>query len=579
METVNISENAEANKLINSVVHALKEFSGKSENAETDKLINNITAELKTFSGKMVGHIKELTDIGTALTVNENTPKLMEMIVDVARSFTNADGGTLYIKDPDKSILAFEIVQNESLKTRMGGESGKITWPPVKLVDDNGDENHTNVSAHVALTGETINIPDVYEADGFDFAGAKAFDTQTGYRSKSMLVAPLKDHEDEIIGVLQLINAKSAIDGSTIPFSRESQAITLSLASQVAVVLTKNKLLEELENLFDAFILTIAKAIDEKSPYTGGHIKRVAELAMMIALKIDETTEGPYANVKFNKDEINEMRVASWMHDIGKITTPEYVVDKSTKLETIYDRINEVNTRFELLKKDAEIKLLKKKLEIAQTNDPDAVTKLEAEHAEEIKKIDDDLQFVIQSNTGGEFMAPEKIERIKDIAKISVQRDGKEEPMLSENEVENLIIKKGTLTDDERRRIQDHVRLTEVMLNELPFPKKLKNVSKYASAHHETLIGTGYPHGLKGDEIPLQARILAFADIFEALSASDRPYKKGKTVTEVQKIMGFMIKDQHIDKDVSDLFFKEDLFSKYIKENYKPYQVDVPVKE
>lgn len=588
METLNISENAEANRLINNVVKELKCFSDQmvgmctldiSENDEANRLINNIVEELKNFSDQMLGHVKKLTDIGSALSSDKNTPKIMEMIVDVARSFSNADGGTLYIKSADGKSLSFEIVQNQSLDTRMGGTSGKITWPEIQLTDDKGEENHTNVSAHVAITGKSINIPDVYEAEGFDFSGTKAFDKNTKYRSKSMLVLPLRDHENETIGVLQLINAKSLIDGALISFSKEVQAITLSLASQVAVVMTKNKLLEDLENLFDAFILTIAKAIDEKSPYTGGHIKRVADVAMMIATKINNCDEGVFADVSFNKDELNELRVASWMHDIGKITTPEYIVDKATKLETIFDRINEVETRFEIFKRDAEIRFLKKKLELADVNDSDEIKKYEDEYAEELKTIEDDFAFVKETNTGGEFMAPEKIERIKEISKKCWNNKGESVPWLSENEVYNLSIKKGTLTSEERTRIQDHVRLTAVMLNELPFPKKLKNVSQYASAHHETLIGTGYPLGLKGDELALQARILAFSDIFEALSASDRPYKKGKTSTEVKKIMGFMVKDQHIDSDVADLFFNDGLFDEYVKENYKPYQLDIPKKD
>lgn len=547
-----------------------------SENAEANKLLNNVVNDLKAFTDKMVGHIKRLTDIGTALSLEGQTSKLMEMIVDEARTFTNADGGTLYIKTDDRKHLAFEIVQNDSLKTRMGGASGKITWPEVGLFNKNGEENHTNVSAHVALTGATINIPDVYEAEGFDFSGTKEFDKKTKYRSKSMLVVPLKDHEGEIIGVLQLINALSEPDKSLIPFSSEAQTVTLSLASQAAVVMTKNRLLREVEGLLDAFILTIAKAIDEKSPYTGGHIKRVAELTMMIAENINKDKEGCFSNISFTKDQLNELRIAAWMHDIGKITTPEYVVDKSNKLETIYDRINEVQTRFEVFKRDAEITFLRKKLELAGKPSADKIKKYEDEYKEELKKLEDDEKFITELNTGGEFLAPEKIKRIEDIGKNSWKKNEKDSTWLSENEVYNLSIRKGTLTNEERLRIQDHVRLTKVMLDQLPFPKKLKNVPLYAASHHETLIGTGYPCGLKGDELPLQARILAFADIFEALSASDRPYKRGKTVTEVKKILGFMVKDQHVDKDISDMFFNSDLFFKYINAYYKPYQIDIP---
>ncbi|MGR3319796.1 MAG: HD-GYP domain-containing protein [Candidatus Anammoxibacter sp.] len=546
-----------------------------SKNEDTNKLINNVVNDLKGFADKMTGRVKRLTDIGIALSSQGQTLKLMEMIVDEARRFANADGGALYIKTPDEKRLRFEIVQNDTLNTRMGGTSGKITWPEINLINDDGTKNHSNVSAYVALTGRAINIPDVYEAEGFDFTGTKTFDKSTKYRSRSMLVVPLRDHEDKIIGVLQLINAQSIIDSTVIPFSSESQDFTLSFASQAAIVMTKNRLLEELENLFNAFILAIAKAIDEKSPYTGGHVKRVAGITMLIANRICKIKDGPFANVSFSQDELKELQLAAWMHDIGKVTTPEYVVDKATKLETIYDRINEVQTRFELFKRDAEINFLRKKLKLVESGDLDKVEKYEKEYSKELENIEADLAFLAQVNIGGEFMAPEKIQRVKDIAKKSWGKNGETLPWLSENEVYNLTIKKGTLTDEERKKIQEHVRLTEVMLNELPFPTKLKNVPKYASAHHETLIGTGYPHGLKGDELSLKARIIAFADIFEALSASDRPYREGKKASEVKKIIGFMIKDSHLDKDVAEMFFDEDIFVKYMKENYKPYQIDI----
>ena len=558
METFHVSDNTEANWLINNI-------------------INNAIVNLKTFSDSMIGHIKRLTDIGTALSSEAHAQKLLEMIVEYAMSFTNADGGTLYIMSEDKKHLNFEIVRNTSLKVRMGGSGERISWPPVKLVNDAGKENHANVSAHVALTGKTVNIPDVYDIEGFDFSGTKSFDKSTGYRSKSMLVVPLRDHENEIIGVLQLLNALDVRTKSIVFFSPEAQTTTLSLASQAAVSITKNRLIHDLENLFEAFIRTIAKAIDEKSPYTGGHVKRVADLALMIAEKMNEKKDGVYAGVSFTADQLKELRIAAWMHDIGKVTTPEYIVDKVSKLETKYDRIHEVCTRFEVFKRDAEIKFLKKKIELLESGSREDIINLEKSYTEELKKIEEDVQFIRVVNTGGEFLSEEKINRIKAIAKNTWLNNNETHPWLSENEVYNLSTSKGTLTNEEREKIQDHVRLTEAMLKELPFPKKLSHVTEYASAHHETLNGTGYHKKLNGSQIPLQARILAFADIFEALSASDRPYKKGKTASEVKKILGFMAKDQHIDKDIYDLFFHDGLFLKYIKDAYKPDQIDIPM--
>ena len=525
----------------------------------------------------MIDDIKRLTDIGTALSAESHPARLMEMIVYGARMFTNAEGGSLYTRSDNYKYLKFEIVQNSFLDKKVNGLYGKTIWPEIKLVNDDGTENHSNVSAHVALTGDIINIDDVYKTKGFDFSGTKTFDDETAYRCKSMLVVPLKDHENEIIGVLQLINAQNPDNNSIIPFSSESQEVALSLASQAAVVMTKNKLIQELEELFNAFILTIAKAIDEKSPYTGGHIKRVANLTMVIAERINKINDGRFSNVSFTKEELNELRVAAWMHDIGKITIPEYVVDKATKLETIYDRINEIKTRFEVFKRDAEIKFLKKKIELIEANQLHKIEEFNKEYIHEMERIEDDLEVITHANIGSEFMSNDKIEKINDIAKDSWERCGKIVPRLTEDEVYNLTIKRGTLTDLEKNRIKEHVRLTEVMLNELPFPKKLKNVPRYASAHHEKLNGKGYHHGLTGNEISLQARIIAIADIFEALSASDRPYKKGKKVSEIMKIMDKLVKDNSIDKDVVEFFFKSDIFYDYIKKNYEPHQIDIPI--
>lgn len=551
-----------------------------SENADANRLINTIIKDVKKFSDDMLSHIRKLTDIGTALSAETDTQRLLEIILEHAMSFTNADGGTLYSVSKDGRYLNFEIIRNDSLRVRMGGTSEKIGWPPVRLLNDDGSENHTNVSAYVALTGKTVNIPDVYSVDGFDFQGTRVFDKNNKYRSQSMLVVPLRNHENEIIGVLQLLNAQDRQDKSVVSFSAEAEQIASSLASQAAIAITKNLLIQELENLFEAFIRTIAKAIDAKSPYTGGHIKRVADVAIMIAEKISEKKDGVFSHITFNENQLKELRITAWLHDIGKITTPEYIVDKATKLETKYDRIHEVLTRFEVLKRDAEIKLLRKKIAIMENNSHDSqdiLHQCEEDFRNEIKKISADMHFIREVNNGTEFMPDAMVEKVRSLAKNTWLNNNKVIPVLSEEEVYNLIIRKGTLTKEEKDTIQNHVRLTEEMLNELPFPKKLRYVPEYASAHHEMLNGTGYHKGLKGDEIPLQARILAFADIFEALSASDRPYKKGKTASEVKKIIDMMVRDQHLDKDIYDLFFNEGLFQRYIRYAYKPEQIDIPL--
>ncbi|MBI4649728.1 HD domain-containing protein [Candidatus Desantisbacteria bacterium] len=548
-----------------------------SENPEANRLINNVAEELRVFSDGLIGRINKLTSIGIALSSEKHVPRLLEMIVNFAREFTNAEGGTLYTVSSDRKSLTFEILQNTKLNVHMGGTAGEITWPPVQLYEKDSKENFHNVSAYVALTGKTVNIPDVYDVKGYDFSGTRMFDEKNSYRSKSMLVVPLKDHENEIIGVLQLLNAKSFVDERIVKFSPEAETIILSLASQAAVTLTQNELIHDLEKLFASVIRTIAKAIDEKSPYTAGHIKRVTSIAMTIANKINEKTTGPFANIKLSDDELKELQTAAWMHDMGKITTPEHIIDKATKLEKVYDRSCEIRVRFEVLRNMEHLKFLNDKLSLLEKYKLNDIPACEAVYKEKINKINDDLEFILRTNVGGEFLSPEKEERLRNIAKIKWICNGEEKTILTYEELYNLSISRGTLTKEEKEKMQDHVRVTEVMLNELPFPSKLKNVPKIASADHATLTGTGYHKHLKAEEIPLQARILALADIFEALSSRDRPYKKGKTISEVKKILEFMVKDKHIDKDLYDLFINDEIFKEYVKAEFLPEQIDVPI--
>ena len=509
--------------------------------------------------------IKHLIQIGVALSGEKNINRLLEIIVEEACKLTHADAGTLYIMSDDETELKFAIIQNNSLNIREGGTGGVITWPPVNLKNNDGSFNKANVSAYAAISGETINIADVYHAQGFNFEGTKKFDQNTGYRSKSMLVAPLRNHENDIIGVLQLLNALDPATGEVINFSSESQEIILSLASQAAVALTNNRLIHDLENLLDSFIKTIAAAIDEKSPYTGGHIRRVAELTMTIADKINETQQGPFATVNFSDDQMRELRVASWLHDVGKITTPEYVVDKRTKLQTVHDRIHEVKTRLKLIENDY--------LPVNQSENKDKRT--DKSDDAKIKALDEEYQFLLEVNKGGEFLSDENIARVENIAKREWSMDGEIRPLLSEEEVYNLCIRRGTLNAEERNIINNHALVTHKILSGLPFPKQIRHVADYAAAHHENIDGSGYPFGLKGEEIPLQARIITIADIFEALTAKDRPYRPGKTLSEALKIMGFMVKDNHIDKNVFEFFIKEKIYADYAKRELMPQQIDI----
>ena len=535
---------------------------------------------VKAYISDLEEQIGNLSQIGLALSKERDMSKLLEMILLEAKRISNSDGGTLYMMTDDKR-LKFEIMMTDSLNFHMGGTSGEeIPFYPVKLYDEKGEPNNSMVAAYVGLSGDTVNIQDAYKAKGFDFSGTKMFDEKTGYHSKSFLTVPLKNHEDEIIGVLQLLNAQKNKSKKIIEFSEDIQGKVEALASQAAVAITNKNLIKDLENLFESFIKLIASAIDAKSPYTGGHCERVPEITMMLAEAVQKTKNGPFADFKLSDQEMYELKIAAWLHDCGKVATPEFVVDKSTKLETIYDRIHEVETRFAALKRDFEINKLKKELMIERdqslsTNEKNKkINDLKKDYQKTIRQIKKDLSFIKESNIGGEFMSGDKQQRINEIAQYKWKPNGKMQNFLSEDEIYNLTIPRGTLTPEERQVINDHIVITINMLDELPYPKHLKNIPEFAGGHHEKLDGTGYPKGLTKEEMSVQARIMAIADIFEALTARDRPYKKGKTLSQAMRILGFMKDDAHIDVDLFDIFVKQKIYMKYAKGFLEPEQID-----
>lgn len=301
---------------------------------------------------------------------------------------------------------------------------------------------------------------------------------------------------------------------------------------------------------------------------------------MMLAEAVQQTKDGPFADVAFSEKEMYELKIAAWLHDCGKVATPEFVVDKSTKLETIYDRVHELETRFGILRRDEEIKRLKKELKFERDDSlsleekAEQVKDLQKGYRKTLRDLKSDLEFVKESNVGGEFMSGDKKDRVHQIANYRWKPNGKVENFLSENEIYNLTIPRGTLTPEERKVINDHIVVTINMLEELPYPKHLQNVPEFAGGHHEKLDGTGYPMGLMKDEMTVQARIMAIADIFEALTAKDRPYKKGKTLSQAMRILGFMKNDAHIDVDLFDIFVKEKIYLQYAEEFLDPEQID-----
>ena len=527
-------------------------------------------------SAELFRRLEELNGVGISLSRQKDTNRLLEAILVAAKKITNADGGTLYRVDADKKLVHFEILRTDSLSIAMGGTTGiEVPFYPVRLFDDSGHPNNSMVVAYSVLRDETVNIADAYAAEGFDFTGTKNFDKKTGYRSTSFLTVPMKNHEDEIIGVLQLINAKDRITGRIVPFSEADQHLAESLASQAAVALTNRQLISQLESLFESFINLINAAIDDKSPYTGGHCQRVPTLTMLLAEAVNDTDEGPLANFIMTEKDRYELKIAGLLHDCGKVTTPVHVVDKATKLQTIFDRIGLIDTRFEVLKRDAEIAVLRAKLG-GRGNPAGDWEKTERDLKVRLRQINEDRQFLRYCNFGSEAMREEDQERVREIARTYRWRDvdGNEADFLTADEVRNLTIRSGTLTQEERQIINHHIEVTIKMLESLPWPKHLKNVPEYAGGHHERMDGKGYPRGLIRQQMSVQARIMGIADIFEALTAKDRPYKKGKTLTESLNILGKFKLNGHIDPDLFDVFLQKKVYLKYAEQFLDTEQVD-----
>ena len=503
---------------------------------------------------------KRLIDIGIALSAEKDTNKLMEIILLEAKDLGNADGGTLYIRSKEDT-LQFEIIRNDSLGIAQGGTTGEeINIPPVAMFSDTGEPNTQQIVSNAALSGQTLNIDDAYDSTAFDFSGTKKFDEGTGYRTTSVLTVPLKNNQNDVIGVLQLLNAQDIESGDVVAFSEQIQPLIEALASQAAVALDNVILIEAQENLLDSFITLMARAVDAKSPYTGGHCERVPELTEMLTKAVCASDTGPFAEFDLNEEEWHELHIGAWLQDCGKVTTPEYVVDKATKLETITDRIHEVRMRFEVAKREVVI-AWQEKLIAGDSNPDQAKNHMQSELAQ----LDDDFAFIAQCNLGGEFMADELVDRVKSISqrtwtrtlsdRLSVSYDELkrkeklpepelpcEEPILADRpdhviehdavvhsadpdnpygfkvdapqdkynlgEIYNLCISRGTLTEEERFKINDHIVQTIVILNSLPFPKHLAGVPEIAGGHHEKMDGTGYPKQLLGKEMSVPARVM-----------------------------------------------------------------------
>lgn len=600
----------------------------KSNIIEFDELIQSFS-ELSTSLGSKTeqlnasqAKLSRLVETGISMSAEQNSDKLMDLLLMGAKDLTNADGGSLYVLNDDNQ-LEFKIFKNDRLDVRYNDTADNPSAiSNIPMFNADGSPNHSNVVSYSAHMEQSTNIDDVYTSDQFDFAGPRAFDKEADYRTGSILTVPLKPRGGAVIGAMQIINARNIGTDDVIPFSAEVQPFVEALAAQAATSLYNRDLLKAQVDLMDSMILLIAEAIDSKSPYTGGHCNRVPVLAKKLAEAASEGSHGCYTDFSFNtQEEWREFEIGAWLHDCGKIVTPEFVVDKASKLETIYNRIHEIRTRFEVLLRDARIDCLQAII------DGGEVGKAESQFETRKQALIDDFAFVAECNIGGEFMSDENIERLKLIAETAWQRnfnihlglaheealrfehepvgpcpekllDDKHfqviprtrdvgtmmqergfkidvpEALYNQGEVYNLSIRKGTLTAEERFKINDHIMQSIVMLEKLPLPNHMKRVPEYAGTHHETLVGTGYPRKLTADDLSVPARIMAIADIFEALTASDRPYKKAKSLSEAIKILSFFKKDQHIDADLFDLFLTSGVYRDYAEMFLSSEQID-----
>ena len=481
---------------------------------------------------KTVRALEKLIEVGISLSSDTNIIALTEHIFLEAKKYANADGASLYIRTED-DMLEFVSMRTDSLGIAGGGTTGTdIPLPPVRLYLADGALNNRQVASYSALQGDIVNIANLYENDQFDFEASKKFDEKTGYRTVSFLTIPLKNTNQKVIGVLQLLNALDPETGEVTAFSEETIPYIRSLASQAAVAIEKQQLFDNQNELLDSFIKLIGMAVDAKSKYTGGHCQRVPELAKMLTRAACDQSEGVFSDFDLDDDGWYELHLGAWLHDCGKVTTPEYVVDKATKLETITDRIHEVRTRFEVVKRDETIKYLEAIIE--GKDDPGILKQqLEDRHNE----LDAEFAFLAECNVGSENMSDERVARVKEIAgiewsrsiddrlgvsKIELARKQRSpvqplpikdtvlsdrtdhliehdvevlaaapdnphgfkvdvpEYKYNQGEVYNLCIQYGTLNTEERFKISDHVMQTIVMLEELEFPLGLQNVPLYA---------------------------------------------------------------------------------------------------
>jgi HD-GYP domain-containing protein (c-di-GMP phosphodiesterase class II) len=514
--------------------------------------------ELEEALARQRLHLHELNTIGVALSAERDIPTLMELILTSSRALTAADAGSLYVvergKDYDSTTddqLRFKWTQNDSVAVPFEEFA-------IPLAE-------TSIAGYAALSGQAVNVPDAYDLPpGSPFRYGRSFDERSGYRTKSMLSVPMRDHKGEVIGVVQLINKKrdphsklqpmSVVEQQVVPFTAVDEELVTSLASQAAVALENARLIEDVKALFHSFVSASVTAIESRDPTTSGHSSRVAELTVGLAERVDALGDGPFQDVRFSKDQLQELRYASLLHDFGKVGVREKVLIKGKKLYV--GELLVIRQRFAYIRRTLEAEHYKAQLDAVREGRaaPEILARLERDHQARLEEVDQMLAMVTAANEPS-ILEEESFRALMDLTSRSyADGEGVLQPYLTPNEVQALAIRRGSLSEKERREIESHVTHTYRFLAEIPWTGEFRRVPEIAYAHHEKLDGTGYPRKLTGEQIPIQSRMMTISDIFDALVAWDRPYKKAVPVERALDILRDEAGHGKLDGRLLDLF-------------------------
>jgi HD-GYP domain-containing protein (c-di-GMP phosphodiesterase class II) len=530
------------------------------------RTLQNALEHMATRShlARLSNELQELNAIGVRLSAERDLPALLELILTTARAITHSDAGSLYLVEDDghgRRRLRFILAQNDSV--------------PVPFQSFTLPLDHQSVAGHVALSGHPLALEDAYALPpGATFRINRTFDQQVGYRTKSMLVVPMKTPQQQIIGVLQLINCKAdrrqrltsseAVEQETRPFGSGYADLASSLASQAAVALENSRLYASIQALFEGFVKASVSAIESRDPTTSGHSFRVAELTVGLAEVVDRASAGRFARTRFTADEIKEIRYASLLHDFGKVGVREDVLVKAKKLAP--QHLELIRRRVESIRHGLELRYSQQKIEYLLHKGRERFAEhaefLDAELTAFVAELEAGLARVLEANEPT-VMPKDVAAAIQRVALQTFEDQvGRHRPIITPDEARVLVIPRGSLTPEERKQIESHVVHTYRFLAQIPWTRELRNVPAIAGSHHEKLDGSGYPSGVRAEDIPLQSRMMTIADIYDALTAGDRPYKRAMPVEHALDILRHETNAGAIDADLLDLFVDARVFAR-----------------